>query len=368
MVLKLIYISIIHTHLLYFYSKKDGDESLVRRAIEASKEAIQDEPSVIPVTDHSYDPFPVVSDEWAGRNPFASDQPMRRSSPEQEEPDSTVKSRTPSPSSESSKSPKGYTANPSPQLNGQLSVDNRYNTIISPVSKHSVSSTESGYESSISTPPGSVQMGNVNATSPVFHQEKIPELLPAQTNANTYRKQNPQINQQLLQNPLQSVQQYQMSAVNTSVNPAGNVLGGNIKQEPTITMHQCAGSKRSLQQPTVHNVPQDFPRNPNPILGVDMLMSSFDDSIPPIAPLKELKTEDLDILEIPAPSQNTPQMQRSSQWPQNVQYIPNGGQFAIPKNNMTSGNRQGNIMLNPMQQQQFRLQPHIQFLYHTNHQ
>ena len=320
----------------------------------------------MPVTDHSYDPFPVVSDEWAGRNPFASDQPMSRSSPEQEEPDSTVKSRTPSPSSESSKSPKSYTTNPSPQLNGQLSVDNRYNTIISPVSKHSVSSTESGYESSMSTPPGSVQMGNINATSPVFHQETMPELVPAHTNPNTFHKQNPQINQQLLQNPLQSVEQYQMPTVNTSVNPMSDMLGGSIKQEPAMTMRQCAGNKRSLQQPTIHNVSRDFPRNPNPILGVDTLLSSFDDTIPPIAPLKELKTEDLDILEIPAPSQNTPQMQQPSQWPQNVQYIPKGGQFSIPKNNMMPGNRQGNIMFNPMQQQQFRLQPHVQFLYHAN--
>ena len=349
---------------IYSCSKKDGDESLVQRAIEASKEgSIKEEPVVMPVTDHSYDPFPVVSDEWSGRNPFASDQPLRRSSPEQEEPDSTVKS--PSPSSESSKSPTSYTANPSPQLNGQMSVDNRYNTIISPVSKHSVSSSESGYESSMSTPPGSVQMRNINATSPVFPQEAIPELIPAQTNANTYHKQNPQINvaqinnQKQLQNPFQSAEQYQMPTANTSVNPMGNVLGVNVKQEPAYTMHQCAGSKRSLHQPTVRNMPQDFPRNPNPILGVDMLMSSFDDNIPPIAPLKELKTEDLDILETPAPSQNVPQMQ---QWPQNIQYIPNGGQFGIPKNNMM----QGNIMFNPMQQQQFRLQP--QFLYHTNQQ
>ena len=319
----------------------------------------------MPTTDHSYDPFPVVSNEWAGRNPFANSQPMRKSSPEQEEPDSTVKSPTPSSSSESSKSPKSYTVNPSPQLN---SVDNRHNTTISSVSKHSVSSIESGYDSSMSTPPGSVHMRNGNATSPVFHQEAIPELIPAQTNNNIHHKQNPQNNHQQLQNPLQSAEQYQTPTANISVNPMGNLLSGNVKQEPAFAMNQCAGRKRSqqsVQQPNVHNMSQYFPRNPNPILGVDMLMSSFDDNIPPIAPLKELKTEDLDILEIPTPSHNAPQMQQSTQWPQNMQYIPSGGQYGIP---MMPVNRQGNVIFNPMQhqqqQQQFRLQQHL--LHHTN--
>ena len=360
----------------YSCSKKDGDESLAQRAIEAPKEVnIKEDNPVMPVTDHSYDPFPVVSDEWAGRNPFADDRKLKRLSPEQEEPDSTVKSRTPSPSTESSKSPKGYTPNPSPHLNGQLSVDSRYNTIISPVSKHSVSSMESGYDSSMSTPPGSVQMGNVNATSPVFHQETIPELIPAQTNSNTYHKQNtqihvPQNNNQQLQNPFQSAKQYQSPTTKVPVNPMGNLLGEGVKQEPPFIMQQCAGNKRSHQpvrQPTMQTMSQDFARNPNPVLGIDMLMSSFNDSIPPIAPLKELKTEDLDILEIPAPpSQNTPQTQHSTQWPQNMQHVPSGGQFTIPKNMIP-----GNMVFNPMQhqqqfhqQQQFRLQP--QFFYHTN--
>ena len=330
----------------------------------------------MPVTDHSYDPFPVVSDEWAGRNPFADDQPERKLSPEQEEPDSTVKSRTPSPSIDLSKSPKSYSANPSPQLNGQLSVDNRCNTIISPISKHSVSSIESGYESSLSTPPGSVQMGSINVASPVFHQEAIPELIPAQMNGNACQKQNSPVNvaqntSQQTHNPLISAEQYRISTNNISFNPICKPLGGNVKQESPFIMHQCAGTKRShtsLQQPTVHNKPQDFAKNVNPVLGVDMLMSSFNDGIPPIAPLKELKTEDLDILEIPAPpSHNIPQIQQPAQWPQNVPYIPNGGQFAIPTNNIIPQNMQGNVMFNPMQQrpqQQFKLQP--QFLYHPS--
>ena len=330
----------------------------------------------MPVTDHSYDPFPVVSDEWAGRNPFADDQSERRSSPEQEEPDSTVMSRTPSPSIDLSKSPKSYSANPSPQLNSQLPVDNRCNTIISPISKHSVSSVESGYESSLSTPPGSVQMGSINAASPVFHQEMIPELIPAQMNGNAYQKQNSPINiaqntNQQIQNPLVPAKQYTVSTNNIPFNPRSKPSGGDVKQESPFIMHQCAGSKRShqsVQQPTVHNKSQDFAKNVHPVLGVDMLMSSFDDSIPPIAPLKELKTEDLDILEIPAPPlQNIPQIQQPAQWPGNMQYIPNGRQFAIPTNNNIPRNIHRNVMFNPMQQnqhQQFKLQP--QFLYNPS--
>ena len=109
--------------------------------------------------------------------------------------------------------------------------------------------------------------------------------------------------------------QYQIPSVNLSDNPLTDLSGGYVKQEP-FTMHQCAGSKQShqsLQQPGVNNASEEHTRNPNPILGCDMLMSSFDDSIPSIIPLKELKTEDLDILEIPVSSQNEPQIQQSKQ-------------------------------------------------------
>ena len=141
--------------LFIICSKDDGERSLARRAIEAAKE-VDDKENVTtaPVIDHSYDPFPVTSEEWANRNPFAEDQPTRKLSQEQDEPDTAVKSRTPSPSTESSKSPKSCTTNPSPQSNDQFSTDNRCIT----VPKHSVvSSIESGYESNMSTPPGSVQ-------------------------------------------------------------------------------------------------------------------------------------------------------------------------------------------------------------------
>ena len=139
-------------------------------------------------------------------------------------------------------------------------------------------------------------------------------------------------------------------------------------------MHQCAGSKRnhqSLQQPSINNASEELNRNPNPILGLDMLMSSFNDTILPITPLKELKTEDLDILEIPVSSQNEPQIQQSKQWPQNMQYIPNGSQFGIPKNHMMPRNGQADLTFNPLQQQQqqqqqFRTGLYSQFLYHTN--
>lgn len=311
----------------------------------------------MPVTDHSYDPFPVTSDEWGGRNPFAEDQPSRMLSPAQEEPDTTVKSRTPSPSTELSKSPQSDTPNPSPQLNDQLSADSHLNTIISPVSKYSVSSIESGYESSMSSSsPNPVQIRNTNATSPVFYHEAMPELVPTNTNSNIYFKQKPQVNfgqlkSQQLQNPFQSTQHYQTPSVNFTASHTADLLGGYIKQEP-FTLHQCAGTKcnQSMQQSTINNQPsQGFTRNTNSILGMEMLMSSFNDHIPPIAPLKELKTEDLDILEIPGIPQNVPQMPQSAPWPQNVQYVPNVQQFGVPRNNMFPGNRQ---VFNPLQQQQ----------------
>jgi len=364
--------------LILTCSKRDGDDSLAQRAIEAPKEVEnKEESTIMTVTDHSYDPFPVTSDEWSGRNPFADDKlhDVRRLSPPQEEPDTTVKSRTPSPFVESS-SPQSDTPNPSPQVSDQYSVDSHLNTMISPVSKYSVSSIESGYESSMSTPPNSIQMRNTNATSPVFYHETIPELVPANANNKTYYKQKPQqinhvqVNGQQLQNPFQSTQQYQTPSFNLPVNPTTDSLGGYVKQEP-FTLRQCAGTKRSqsMQQSTLNNQPlQGFTRNANPILGAEMLMSTFDDSIPPIAPLKELKTEDLDILEIPGMPLNIPQMPKYTPLTQNMQYAPNAQQFGVPQN-MFLGNRQANFTFNPLQQQQQlrnNMQPH--FMYHTNQQ
>ena len=55
-------------------SKSDGETSLAQRAMEAAKEeSNKADFSTMPITDHSYDPFPVTSDEWANRNPFAKD-------------------------------------------------------------------------------------------------------------------------------------------------------------------------------------------------------------------------------------------------------------------------------------------------------
>ena len=347
-------------------SKKDGEASLAQRAIEAPKEVrFKENPvAAVPSADHSYDPFPVTSDEWSGRNPFDS-QNTRKLSTEQQEPDSTVKSRTPSPSIESSKSPKHDRTNPSPQMSDQLSVEGCYNTTISPIPKHSVSSMESGYESSVSTPPTSVQMGNVNAPSPVFHQEGIPDLIPAQANSNMYFKQKPQItftqsNSQQFQNPFQPPRkQYQA--------PSPDLLNRHVKEEPSFAVHQCAGSKRnhqSMQQPTVSNTPEDLSRNSNPLVGVNM-ETSFDDSIPSITPLKELKTEDLDILDILFPSCNVPQVQQPNQWPQNMQYIPNGG---ISRKHIMPGNGEGNFTFNPLQQQQQQQLRQQQFLYNNSQQ
>ena len=360
-------------------SKDDGEASLAQRAIEAAKEESNNADSAtMPITDHSYDPFPVTSDEWANRNPFAEDKTIRKLSPEQVEPDSTMKSHTPSPisSEASSKSPKSYTSNPSPQLSDQLSVDNCCSAIISPISKHSVSSIESGYDSCMSTPPSSIQMRNTNVTSPVFHQDGVPELIPAHKNGNVSYQQKPQINvvqsnvnEQQFHDALQLPKQYQTPSTGLPVNPTTDFLGGYVKQEP-FTMRHCAENKcsyQSVQQSTINNASEEFSRNPNPILGVDTLMSSFDDSIPPIAPLKELKTEDLEILEIPTPPQNVQQVHQSTQWQQNMQYIPNGAQFNFPKNHVTARIGHGNFAFNPLQQQQqLRTAVQPQFLYHTN--
>ena len=82
--------------LFIICSKDDGETSLAQRAIEATKEADDKENvTTIPVIDHSYDPFPVTSEERAYRNPFAEDQPTRKLSQEQDEPNTAVKSRTP---------------------------------------------------------------------------------------------------------------------------------------------------------------------------------------------------------------------------------------------------------------------------------
>ena len=46
-------------------SKSDGEASLAQRAIEAAKEENNADSPTMPITDHSYDPFPVTLDEWA---------------------------------------------------------------------------------------------------------------------------------------------------------------------------------------------------------------------------------------------------------------------------------------------------------------
>ena len=125
-------------------------------------------------------------------------------------------------------------------------------------------------------------------------------------------------------------------------------------------MSQCTGSKHShqpVQKSTVSNTSQELSRNSLPTLSMDVLTPSFDDNIPPIAPLKELKIEDLDILELPASSHSVPQILQSTQWPQNR---PNGGQSSIPMNYNTPGNAQGNPIFNTLQQQQHRQQQHRQ--------
>lgn len=331
----------------------------------------------IPNNDHSYDPFPVTSDEWSGRNPFAN-QPTRRLSPEQEEPDSTVKSRTPSPSAESFKSPQNDGTNASPQMSDQLSVDTHYNTTISPIPKRSVSSNESGYESTISTSPNSVQMRDMNAPSPVFHQKGVPDLIPAQTDSNMYFKQKPQFNfaqsnSQEFQNPFQPPKnQYQAPSPNFSNSPTTDIFNRRVKQEPSFAVHQCAGNKRnhqSMQQPSVSNTSEDLSRNSNSLVGIDMVMTSFDDSIPSVTSLHELKTEDLDILDVLFPSRNAPQMQQSTQWPQNMEYIPNGGEFNVSKNHMMRGDGEGKLIFNPQQQQhqqEVRTGVQPQFLYRNS--
>lgn len=364
----LLYVVLLSATIVYVlhYSKTDGDLSLAQRAIEAAK-VVDSKPStaVVPVAERSYDPFPVISNEWSGRNPYNEVKVTTMLSPEEEDTDSSVKSRTPSPSTESSKSPQSDTGNTSPRSSDQLSVDSHHNTTTLPINRHSVSSIESGYESNMSTPPNSVQMRNANAPTGVCNQDTFSDL-PAHTNSSTYYQHKPQINfvqnnveSQQFQSSFQPPQRYQTVSASLSMTV---LSGGNVKPDPYVRS-QCAGSKRShqpvQQQPSSNYVPEG---NPNPILGADMLMCSFNDSIPPIAPLKELKTEDLDILEIPDPSCNMAQMQHPTQWPQNKQYIPNGSQ---PLTHMTPGNGQGNLIFNPLQQQQqLRNGLQSQVLYH----
>ena len=343
----------------FIHSKMEGDASLAQRAIEAAKKVdIKDNPDAdIPVNSHSYDPFPVTTNAWAGKNPFAEDQ--TRSFPKQEDSNSTVKSEEFSCSPESLNSSKSYTANPSPQLCDRLSPINQYNEMISPVSKHSDSSLESGYESNISTPPNSVLMRSTGTPSPFFQHDPTPEVvseqIPTQTNGSTYFKQQPQINfvqgtGQQFQNPFHSTKQSQAPTTDLLAKPT-TYFKRNSKQH-SLSISQCAGSKRSHQpvhQSAGSNISPDLSRNPVPTLSMDVLMSSFDDNIPPIAPLTELKTEDLDILELPVPSHNVPQTQQSTSW---TQYTPNGGQSSVPINHKMPGNRQGNVIMNPLQQQQ----------------
>ena len=107
-----------------------------------------------------------------------------------------MKSHSSSPTSPeaSSKWLKSHTANPSPQLSNQFSIDNCCSAIISLISKHSISSIESGYENSMSIPPSSTQMRNANVTSPVFHQHGVPDVIPAHKDGNMSNQQKPQIN------------------------------------------------------------------------------------------------------------------------------------------------------------------------------
>ena len=147
--------------------------------------------------------------------------------------------------------------------------------------------------------------------------------------------------QQML-NPFQPSNQFQ----NTSMQK-GTMNPHFVKQE-AFSMHQCAGNYRPpvAEQPTT-----------NTGMGVDMLMSSFTEQIPP---LQELKTEDLEILEIPSSTANPPQLQTSMQWVPNMQYNSSAQPFSGPNRMMTS-NVQGNFMAMP---QQFRtgIQPQM---YHT---
>jgi len=322
--------------------------------------------SPTPIADHSYDPFPVTSNEWSGRDPFAQAMdPSDRSSPDQLEPDSTTKS--PSPPS-ASKSPEAYkspsvmsttqsddkTQQQSPLVNGPPSVAKSTTSTsddrnISPEGNQSVSSMESGYESGVPTPQ-SAQLRSVsgfNMNSPVFQPQAVPQqpINPStlQVDNNSYYKQTPQINfVPQMQNAFQPSNQFQ----NTSM----RINGQFVKQE-TLPVHQCAGNKRP---PVVADQPVT-----NTGMGVDMLMSSIAEQIPPLTPLQELKTEDLEILEIPSVTANQPQGQASMQWLPNMQYNSSGQPFGVQ---MTSS-MQGNFMAMP---QQFRTGVQPQMYHPTN--
>ena len=174
------------------YSKEKGEESLAQRTIEAGASAINDS-SLKPVADHSYDPFPVTSNEWSGRDPFAEGMDTSaRSSPDQLEPDSTTKSPSPpvaskslevnkSPSVMSTISSQDNMIQQSSLVSGPVSVTKSTTSVtddrnISPEGNQSVRSMESGYESSIPTPQ-SAQLRNMtggyNINSPVFQPETV---------------------------------------------------------------------------------------------------------------------------------------------------------------------------------------------------
>ena len=99
---------------LHLCSKEKGEESLAQRAIEAGAKQMDTiiDSSPTPVADHSYDPFPVTSNEWSGRDPFAENiETSERLSPDHLEPDSTTKSPSPPLAAKSPqpyKAPKAY--------------------------------------------------------------------------------------------------------------------------------------------------------------------------------------------------------------------------------------------------------------------
>ncbi|XP_065894666.1 hypoxia-inducible factor 1-alpha-like [Dysidea avara] len=176
----------------FIISKEKGEESLAQRTIEAGASAINDS-SLKPVADHSYDPFPVTSNEWSGRDPFAEGMDTSaRSSPDQLEPDSTTKSPSPpvaskslevnkSPSVMSTISSQDNMIQQSSLVSGPVSVTKSTTSVtddrnISPEGNQSVRSMESGYESSIPTPQ-SAQLRNMtggyNINSPVFQPETV---------------------------------------------------------------------------------------------------------------------------------------------------------------------------------------------------
>jgi len=327
-------------------------------------DTINDSNSPAPVADHSYDPFPVTSNEWSGRDPFAEGiETSERSSPDQLEPDSTTKSPSPPialKSPQPYKAPEAYESSSmmstvssqdemmqkSPVGNGPRSVTKSTTSVtgdrnISPEGTQSVSSMESGYESSVPTPQSAQlrSMTGYNINSPVFQPDVVtqqsinPSTTP--TNNNFYFRQTPRINfSQQMQNP------FQQSNQNTPIQ-----IPSFVKQE-AFSMHQCAGNSRPpvAEQPTA-----------NTGIDVDTLMAFPIEQIPP---LQELKTEDLQgFLDIPNTTTNPAQVQTPVQWQQNMQYNSSAQPFSVP-NRMMPLNMQGNFMAMP---EQFRtgVQPQV---------